>query len=140
MFGGFSHKRGDMMALSSTQSVGLDSDFIAENLQYSCFASAVTLSEGVLLTGGKNNGRKVMFLIEPSLISVRKQNMIHGRYGHSSVKLHVDGDEHVVVAGGFQLQRREVQASVELYNVRRDQWVELEDLPSPRVYFSLQVF
>ena len=45
----------------------------------------------------------------------------------------------MVVAGGFHLQSRDVQASVELYYVKRDEWVELEDLPSPRVYFSLQV-
>ena len=92
MFGGFSHKREDMMALSSTQSVGLDTEIIAENLENSCFASAVTVSEGILLTGGKNGGRKVTLLVEPSLTSGKKHDMIHGRYGHSSVKLHVDGE------------------------------------------------
>merc|ERR1712192_224119 len=46
-----------------------------------------------------------------------------------------------IVAGGWSKQGHtlKAQASVESYSLTKDRWIELASLPSPRVYFSLQV-
>ena len=44
----------------------------------------------------------------------------------------------VIVAGGWN-QFDKVQASVELFDIKENTWTELKNMPSPRVYFSLQV-
>ena len=61
------------------------------------------------------------------------------RYGHASCRLVVEGEERVVVAGGWDLRGR-AQASVEMYSVSQERWGGLQDMPSPRVYFILEVF
>ena len=64
--------------------------------------------------------------------------MKYGRYAHSSCSLIQEKEERVIVAGGWSGQGR-AQASVEIYSFSKEQWIEFTSLPSPRVYFSLQV-
>ena len=106
----------------------------------SCLASAVTLSSGdVILTGGQGQAREV-FLVSGAELEAWKRlsRMSSPRYGHASCCLVVEGEEKVMVAGGWDLKGR-VQATVELYSLSKDKWYQLEDMLSPRVYFSLQV-
>ena len=106
----------------------------------SCLASAVTLSSGdVILTGGQGQAREAFLISGATLDIWRKlRRMSNPRYGHASCCLVVEGSEKVMVAGGWDLKGR-VQATVELYSLSRDMWYQLEDMLSPRVYFTLQV-
>ena len=129
------------------QSVGLRGKYEEvklgmENSTYSsCLASAVTLSSGdVVLTGGRNQAREAFMIFGEEFETWKKlSKMSKPRYGHASCRLVVEGEERVVVAGGWDLRGR-AQASVEMYSVSQERWRGLQNMPSPRVYFTLEVF
>ena len=105
-------------------------------------SSAVTLIGGdVILTGGTNRGREVFRITNLGGIgghqSIRLSDMVISRYGHASATIQLQS-ECVIVAGGYNKQGQ-VQASVELFSFVSGVWTPLDDLPKPRVYFSLQV-
>ena len=141
MFGGYSHTSEDN-ALSNSESVGLNS-LQRHNLVSSFVsASAVTLSMGVLLTGGKTSGKQVFLLTDFN--QEVKKDMFHSRYGHAIERVDLNNQEVVIVAGGFLPPEvgqpvEVVQATVELYNVEQNFWSKLTNLNMPRVYFSIQV-
>ena len=113
---------------------------VDERLHSSRFASVVTLSTGdLVITGGKSNQRDAFLISQANLTNwSRLPRMKHGRFSHSSCILIQDKEERVLVAGGWSEQGR-AQASVEIYSVLKEQWKDFTSLPSPRVYFSLQV-
>ena len=143
IIGGRSHFQS---SLESTQSVGLQEPskeqqmMVDQRLHSSRFASVVTLSTGdLVITGGKTNQRDAFLISQFNLTNwSRLPQMNHGRFAHSSCSFIQDKEERVIVAGGWSEQGR-AQASVEIYNLTKDRWIELTSLPSPRVYFSLQV-
>ena len=143
IIGGRSHFKS---SLESMQSVGLQDTskeqqmMVDRRLHSSRFASAVTLSTGdLVITGGKRNQRDAFLIIQSNLTNwSRLPRMRYGRYAHSSCSFTQDKEERVIVAGGWSEQGK-AQASVEIYNFRKERWIELTSLPSPRVYFFLQV-
>ena len=143
IIGGRSHFQS---SLESMQSVGLQDTskeqqmMVDRRLHSSRFASAVTLSTGdLVITGGKRNQRDAFLIIQSNLTNwSRLPRMRYGRYAHSSCSFTQDKEERVIVAGGWSEQGR-AQASVEIYSVLKEQWKDFTSLPSPRVYFSLQV-
>ena len=109
----------------------------------SLFASAVTLSSGDLfMTGGKDAPHDAFLISQFDLTNWRRlPQMKHGRFAHSSCNFVQDEEEFVIVAGGWGVEgdTLRAQAFVEIYNLSEAHWRELTSLPSPRVYFSLQV-
>ena len=143
IIGGRSHFKS---SLESMQSVGLQDTskeqqmMVDRSLHSSRFASAVTLSTGdLVITGGKRNQRDAFLIIQSNLTNwSRLPRMRYGRYAHSSCSFTQDKEERVIVAGGWSEQGK-AQASVEIYSFSKEQWIEFTSLPSPRVYFTLQV-
>ena len=133
-------------ALPSSQSVSAyiqmpQQDIMLDSKQLtSCFSSSVTLSSGdIVLTGGKTEQRGAFLLSGQSLNVLTRLPLMHNpRYGHASCVFSHGQAEQVIVAGGWN-QFDEVQASVELFDIEKKTWTELTNMPSPRVYFSLQV-
>ena len=146
LLSGYSDFSEDGSALATVQSVGLWGATKEEQLKVdsnsisSCLASAVTLSSGdILVTGGQSRARKVVILTGQALGNWRPmKEMLNGRYGHASSSIVSGFQENVIVAGGWDEQGN-IQASVELYGVRDNHWTKLQDMPSPRVLFTLQV-
>ena len=103
-------------------------------------ATAVTLSSGeVLVVGGRGQEQHVFLLVGPQLTSWQpKAHLKNGRLGHAAAGFSLGGEEVVVVAGGWDKNNMAL-ASVELYSVKRNQWLEVKEMPTPRVDFSLQV-
>ena len=117
---------------------------VDERLHSSRFASVVTLSTGdLVITGGKSNQRNAFLISQANLTNWnRLPRMKYGRFGHSSCRIIQDEEESVIVAGGWREEEGnflKAQSSVEIYNFRKERWIELTSLPSPRVYFFLQV-
>ena len=136
-------------SLSTMQVVGLDGQVRETELEipgnkaapyFSRMASAVTLStKEVLLTGGLFMEREVFLLKDTNLQTwVQQSRMLNGRLCHASVATMVGGEESVLVAGGWTTDG-EASSSVELFSVKRNRWKLMQDLPSPRVDFALQV-
>ena len=107
----------------------------------SSLASAVSLSSGdVILTGGQGQGNAAFLLGSPGMDTwTRLKSMLSTRYGHASSRIGFGKEESVIVAGGWD-SRGVAQSKVELYIVKQDTWRQLQDMPSPRVLFTLQVF
>ena len=103
-------------------------------------ATAVSLSSGdVLVVGGRGQEQQVFLLVGPQLtIWQPKAHLKSGRLGHAAVGFFLGGEEVVVVAGGWDKNNMAL-ASVELYIVKKNQWLAVRDMPTPRVDFSLQV-
>ena len=143
VIGGRSHFK---RSLDSMQSITIEEPskeqrmMVGQKLHSSLFASAVTLSSGdLIITGGKKSPRDAFLISRFNLTNwSRLPRMKHGRFSHSSCILIQDKEERVLVAGGWSEQGR-AQASVEIYSVLKEQWKDFTSLPSPRVYFSLQV-
>ena len=143
IIGGRSHLKS---SLGSLQSVGLQEPSEEKQISVehkkltSRFASAVTLSNGdLVITGGKMCPRDAFLISGFNLTNwSRLPQMNHGRYAHSSCSLTQDNQEIVIVAGGWSSQG-EAQSSVEMYSFSKQLWTRCSSLPSPRVYFSLQV-
>ena len=105
---------------------------------HSRLASAVTLTGGdVLVTGGRGTEHNVYLLTGQDWVP--RQRMLQDRLGHSSIRIMLGSEEHVMVAGGWD-GLGVAMDSVELYSVGQDSWLYLQSLPSPRVDFTLQVF
>ena len=145
IFGGFSEEV-DGWALDTEQAVEVNGHSLLrplggkKNRFSSRLSSAVTLLSGdFILTGGKGCGRDV-FLLSGSEAPAWTElsSMLNSRYGHASSMIFLNYDQHVIVAGGYDSQHKP-QDSVEIYNVHENNWTPLESLPTPRVYFSLQV-
>ena len=64
--------------------------------------------------------------------------MNKGRYGHASTVFFLKSEENVIVAGGCN-GKGEVEESVEMYSLNKNRWTHLQNLPTPRIYFTLQV-
>ena len=107
----------------------------------SSLASAVSLSSGdVILTGGQGQGSAAFLLGGPDMDTwTQLKSMLSSRYGHASSRISSAQEESVIVAGGWD-SRGAAQSKVELYIVKQDTWKQLQDMPSPRVLFTLQVF
>jgi len=132
-------------ALPSSQSISIHIQMPEQEITRdskrltSCFSSSVTLSSGdVVLTGGKTEQRGAFLLSGQSLnVLTKLPSMQNPRYGHASCVFASGQTEKVIVAGGWN-QLDKVQASVELFDIKENTWTELKNMPSPRVYFSLQ--
>ena len=103
-------------------------------------AAAVTLSSGgVLVTGGKGREREVFLLSGPHLATwQRRADLLHPRMGHAALNLQMDGEEVVMVAGGWDRGGRTL-SSVEIFLVGQNVWRDYVPMPSPRADFTLQV-
>ena len=103
-------------------------------------AAAVTLSSGgVLVTGGKGKEREVFLLSGPHLATwQRRADLLHPRMGHAALNLQMDGEEVVMVAGGWDGGGRTL-SSVEIFLVGQNVWRDYVPMPSPRADFTLQV-
>ena len=144
LIGGYSDLPADGGALHTLQSVspwGQREEGVLE-LEDKTFptllASAVTLSSGeVFLTGGKTSPRTVCLLSGPKLTTLtRKAKMIYPRYGHASSRVVLEEQDLVIVAGGWASLGR-AQDTAEIY--RQNSWRPLQNMPTARVYFTLQV-
>ena len=144
MFGGV--KGSNNQALPNMQEIGRndlsaeEQNLAPENLS-SFLAVAVTLSTGkIFLTGGKNTEKKafLMGVSEDGVEWTECTNMKYERIGHAGVRILFDQEEQVIVAGGWDLQRK-AQKTVEKYSFESNSWKQLSPLPQPRAYFSLQV-
>ena len=149
IFGGYSRNLSQNWAMSTMQSVALHQIREEQEIHLDSesdtnrFAAAVTLkSSDVILTGGKNRPKEVFHLSslwgQQNWKSDRLADMNNGRYGHASAALFLKGEEYVIVAGGCN-GRGEIQASVEVYIINKNIWTNLQNLPTPRIYFTLQV-
>ena len=132
-------------ALSSMQRVGREDTMKEQKLNFSSaarFASAITLHSGkILVTGGLNRGKEVHLVNGPgyNYSWTQRKEMLFPRAGHAIAKLDIDEEECVIVAGGYDLNRK-FHTSVEYYMVNKDTWIRLPyDLPYPRAFFLLQV-
>ena len=137
----------DGLGLTTMQSVGLQGTRKEKRLGValkpysSSLTSAVSLSSGdVILTGGQGQGSSAFLLGGPDMDTwTRLKSMLSSRYGHASSRIGSAQEEFVIVAGGWD-SRGAAQSKVELYSVKQDAWNKLQDMPSPRVLFTLQVF
>ena len=132
-------------ALSSMQRVGREDTMKEQKLNFSSaarFASAIALHSGkILVTGGLNRGKEVYLVNGPhyNYSWTQRKEMLYPRAGHAIAKLDIDEEECVIVAGGYDLNRK-FHTSVEYYMVNKDKWIRLPyDLPYPRAFFLLQV-
>ena len=132
IIGGSSHSQ----VLQSTQSVELNSMFEERQIEIDSglvsywFASAVTLSSGnIVVTGGRQTAQEAVLWTKKGIWTNLPQ-MIHGRYGHSSCSVFLEGSEHVLVAGGWDKEGAGVQASVEMYQISHPErgWREIEKM------------
>ena len=145
IFGGYSRNLSQNWAMSAMQSVGLHHTREEQEIHLDSesdtnrFAAAVTLKSGVvILTGGKNRPKEVFHLSHQNWKSKRLADMENGRYGHASVVFYFESDENVIVAGGCNGQG-EIQLSVEMYSMNKNIWTNVQNLPTARIYFTLQV-
>ena len=102
-------------------------------------AAAVSLRNGILVTGGLGTENQVWF--SPSHLNgtwIRRKDMLEGRKGHGSCKVKLGGEENVIVAGGWDAMFEEM-SSVEKYNQENNQWMSLPRMLHTRVDFALQV-
>ena len=145
IFGGFSEKV-DGWALDTQQAVEVTGHSFLQplggkkNSFSSRLASAVTLLSGdYILTGGRESGRDVQLLSGTKKQTWTKlSSMLSSRYAHASSPIYLHDEEYVIVAGGYD-NLHKPQVTVEIYNVYENIWTLLENLPTPRVHFSLQV-
>ena len=149
IFGGYSRNLSQNWAMSTMQSVGLEQTqeerevYLDSESDTNRFAAAMTLMSGaVILTGGRNRPREVFHLNnmwgQQNWKSKRLADMTKGRYGHAITVFFLKGEENVIVAGGCN-GKGEVEESVEMYSLRKNSWILLQNLPTPRIYFTLQV-
>ena len=143
MFGGV--ETSNNRALPSIQEFrrnGPGVQHLTSGLPASFLAVAVTLTSGkVFITGGKNSERKA-FLLEVTKDAVEWTecaDMKYERIGHAGACIVYDQEELVIVAGGWNSQKR-AQDTVEKYSFESNSWRSLSRLPQPRAYFALQVF
>ena len=127
------------------QRVGREDTMKEQKLNFSSaarFASAITLHSGkILVTGGLNRGKEVHLVNGPgyNYSWTQRKEMLYPRAGHAIAKLDIDEEECVIVAGGYDLNRK-FHTSVEYYMVNKDTWIRLPyNLPYPRAFFLLQV-
>ena len=102
-------------------------------------AAAVTLANGsVFVTGGRGSEHHVWSQANSMASWSRNKDLLHGRKGHASIAVMVDGKEVVLVAGGWDNNGHEL-ATMNLYYPGNDQWSREQSMPNPRVDFDLHV-
>ena len=90
-------------------------------------------------SGGRESGNEVHLLSGTKTHTLTKlSSMLNSRYAHASSLIFLNDEQCVVVAGGYD-SLHHPQNTVELYNVHENIWTQLENLPTPRVLFSIQV-